>query len=369
MRTRIAPGSQSSTRAGWDCRLEAGIGLVMVASVLFGGCGVTLHAGRPTTMPSAQFVVSEGRAARCVRSASGPGAAYREPVPGALEDADLLPYLSSFTADARRTAVAAGVEPLLARTIREHTRAHGRPTLDLLEMRQELSDRLSSLPGQLLASASECECIINAIDEVLAADERAEHDRELYLTVATLIAGPGFGVASGIWEITNQHTMSPAVPEGPFALAVLGAVVELALGTAILISVPNEIVSMHEHNLLAPVWTGNDETLLYPTFVFRLLTLPVHGGAATPRDELLVGWRAHWEGAVDDSERATAETIMYGAGGTYDPDLLSVRRALYEDLRAKLWSFGQRVDELNEAIADAMEAELTRPTDDATPPP
>jgi hypothetical protein len=313
------------------------VGVVWIALVS-GGCGVTLEAGRPARMPGDAIVVREAQSARCVRSPHGAGNTFREELPGAVTDPELLPYLARFGPEVRRTAVAAGVEPLLARLLRERERVHGEPTLELLEMRQELAERVSALPGQLLAVEFECECIGAAIGEALEAHEDSEDERERALTIATLVTGAGVGLVAGGWDLANNHTATPDAPDGPLVTAIVGGLVTTALGAAILVPNSHPMVFVHEHNLLAPIASGVDERRLYPTFVFRMLSMPVEGAERTPREALLAEWEAEWSDSVDEADRALAETLVY----------------LFQQLETALDSLARHVDALSRAIADAL---------------
>jgi len=342
----------------WRMARHLGISaLFWVLSLCESGCGVALQAGRPASTSGDAIVIRESQTARCVRSPHGRGSTFREGVPGPVVDPGLLPHLARFTPEVGRTAVAAGVEPLLAQLLRERARAHGEPTPLVLELRQRLAERVAALSGQLLAVEFECECIVAAIGDALEVHEDGEEERERALTIATLVTGAGLGLVAGGWDLANSHTASPDAPDGPLVTAIVGGLVTTALGAAILVPSPRPLVFVHEHNLLAPIASGSDEGLLYPTFVFRLFTLPAEGGGGAPRDALLREWRATWGDSVDDPARPLAEAILYGAGGTYDPPLLALRMRLFEELETMLDSFSRHVDALSRGIADALDDE------------
>jgi len=338
--------------------------MVLVFAVLAlaaGGCSVTIRAGRPTSVPRDAIVGSEARSAQCVRSPPGAGRPFREELPGAETDPELLPYLARFSPEVRRTAVAAGVEPLLARLMRERAGAPGQPTPALLETRQELAERVAALPGQLLAVEFECECVAALLVDALEEQEDGDEARERALTIATLVTGAAFGLVAGGWDLANSHTPSPESPDGPLITAIAGGVVTTALGAALLVPDPRPTVLMHEHNLLAPIASGHDDGRLYPTFVFRLLSMPVEAGAPTPREALLDGWRAALDASVADADRAQADEILYGIGGTYDPSLVRLRLRLLQELETALDSLSRQVDALARAIADALARDPAAP--------
>lgn len=208
--------------------------------------------------------------------------------------------LSVLPPDARRTALAAGLEPLIA--------------------------------------------------DVLLAWERAG-DRERWMlrfTVASLVAGAAAVLVAGIWDLAGTES------DGPVIAGLMGAGVTTALGVAALKPPGRRIVFMHEQNLLTPIERGRDPDHLYSTFVFRLLTLPTPTGASTPRERLIEGWRRQIEQTVPGNRRATAAALLWGAGGVYDDDVLALRRRLYEELEATLDSFARGVDLLNVTLARVL---------------
>jgi hypothetical protein len=324
---------------------EHGCRLLALSVVVLAGCGPTVVAGRPTTTPRGALVLSEARAARCPRSPGGAGRTFRADLPGPVTDPELVGYLDALPAQARRTAVAAGLEPIVAEILRERVRSGGAPTLELLALRQELDEGFASLQPQLLAMEFEAECVIALMSETLE-----EHDDRVgayttALTVASLVVGAVSGLGAGIWDLTGTES------SGPTVVGIAGAAATTALGAAALAPSRRRIVFVHEHNLLAPIVRGEDPGHLYPTFVFRILDSPREPGAPSPRQELLAAWQALIDDAVDEDERARAEAILWGDGGVYDADLLLLRRRLFEELEATFDSFARDIDFLTQALA------------------
>ncbi len=291
---------------------------------------------------------------RCARSASGAESPYRRSLPGPETDPALLVHLARLPPEVRRTAVAAGIEPLLARLLRAQAQADGVPSLESLALRQSLDERLAALPPQMLATEFECECQIALLAEVVAAHDEAESERQLALTIASLVAGAGFSLAAGAWDLANEHEPSPSVPDGPLVTALVGAVVTSALGAAVLVPSPRELFLEHAHNLLTPILTGEDPERLYPTFVFRMLTTPEADGGPSPRERLLERWRAEIAGARGEPERALVEALLASDGGVYDAGAARLRRALLEELEASLDGLARHVDRLGAELSEAL---------------
>jgi hypothetical protein len=331
-----------------------------LVALLAAGCGgVALRVGRPPATRPGALSIEETAIARCVRAVPGQGSPYREALPGPVTDPELRAYLERLPADVRRTAVAAGIEPLLARVLRERERG---TSLELIRMRQELDVRVASLGPQLMAMEFEAECNIALLQRTLREHDDEESQRQLVLAIASLVASAGFGLAAAIWDIANEHTDMPAVPDGPLATAIVGVVPTTVLAAAALSPVPREVSIGHEHNLLRPIERGDDRDLLYPTFVFRLLTAPMPGGAPTPRDELFDRWNELIADAGSSSDRDLVRALLFGEGGIYDRATTELRQHLYEELEATLDSLARHIDLLSRTLVTALstpEAEST----------
>jgi hypothetical protein len=346
------------------------VGLVLLPCAV-SGCGVTRRVGRPPEM-SGQHVleVTQRAADRCIHGMTGRDSPYRVELPGPVTEPELVLAVGHFPPAVRRTAVAAGIEPLLARIVLERDRSMqlGRATPELLAMRDELSARMYTLETQLTAMEFEVDCVRGLINRRLSDYAEGETDRQLALTIASLVVGAAGAVAAGVWDFANGEVSEPAVPEGPLVVSIAGAVGAAALGTAVLAPVPQPILFEHEHNVLRPVLLGADEDYVFPTFVFRLLTLPAAEGEETPRDELLSAWSTMIGDAISEGERPLAAEILYGEGGVYDPQLLRLHQDMLEELGATLDGLARDIDMLASTIANVLAADLPATEESAEVP-
>lgn len=316
--------------------------------VALSSCAVALQPGRPANVGSGALVISEARVATCPRSPGGQGATYREDLPGPVTDPPRMQALSILPPEARRTARAAGLEPLIADVILAWERAGNRPSVEALALRQQLDAVLASLQPQLLAVEFEAECNITVMNDALA-DRAGDRERwTLRYTVASLVAGAAAVLVAGIWDLVGTDSNAPLIA------GLVGAAATTALGVAALAPPGRRIVFMHEQNLLAPIESGRDPDHRYPTFVFRLLTLPTPTGAPAPREVLIEGWRRRIEQSVVSTRRAAVASLLWGAGGVYDDDVLVLRRRLYEELESSVDSFARGVDVLTVTLAQVL---------------
>ena len=317
-----------------------------------------LRTGRPDPIPDPGMVVSESSSDRCMHGIPGPDSPYREPLPGPEEDPALEAYLAPLDPTVRRTAVAAGLEPLLARVLRARATGMDRHDPALLSMRLELAQRIASLETQLTAIEFECDCVRNLLYVVLGDYEESETDRQIAYTIVSLAVGAVASIGAAAWDLANSATATPVAEEGPLVLSIGGAVAGAGLGAAVLVRQPREVTYVHEHNLLEPILDAEDPELLYPTFVFRMLTLPAVGGGASPRDQLVTAWTEELADAVPPDRRELAEALLYRDGGVYDPALLDLHQSMLQELGAALDALARDIDLLARAVAIVLEEDF-----------
>ncbi|MCE2901146.1 MAG: hypothetical protein ACK5XT_17815 [Gemmatimonas sp.] len=318
---------------------------VVAGSLALTGCRTASPPVNLDAPPAHALVISDARIAACPRSPGGVGATFRDTLPGGVSDAVQTQALALLPPAARRTALAAGLEPLIAEVLRARPRAGDPPSVAFLARRQQLDAALAALPPQLLAAEFEAECNIALMQDALAERGRDRDRWTQRYTVASLLVGAASVLVAGIWDLMGTTS------SGPVVAGLVGAVATTGLGLATLAPPGRPIVFRHTPNLLAPVARGEDPDRLYPTFVFRLLTLPTATGAPTPRAQLLDAWREDLARDVPDDRRARVEALLWSAGGVYDDDTLTLRRRLYDTLESTLDAFARDVDLLNATLA------------------
>jgi len=294
-----------------------------------------------------------GRGQECVRPFVGRNSPYGEVLDETNEDD---PVLAAVPPEARRTMHAAGLGPLVARALRGAAQPSP-PSIDMLITRQDLGMRLISLETQLDAVIFEAECTGELIEAMTFELEDRSDLRELRLALGSLIVGALSATAAGIWDLTGNSSVGPAV------LGLSGGVASASLGGAAFLKKPQHMRFVHGRNLLRPVVSGSDDTELFPHFVFRLLTLPAPNGGPSPRDRMLLRWQTLINDAVGSRHRETAQARLYGSGGTYSQDLLALRERLYDTLEQELNAQARDLELLDRFLVRALERTRTNQTD------
>ncbi|MDB4976436.1 MAG: hypothetical protein JWN48_4777 [Myxococcaceae bacterium] len=318
--------------------------LAVCLQACLAACGASQHAAR--TSGQSPWA---GRGQECVRPFVGRDSPYGEVLEQAVEDA----VLKLVPAEAARTMRAAGLSLLVALALRG-TAQQARPSIEMLVTRQDLGMRLISLETQLDAVIFEAECTGELIEAMSFELEDRSDQRELRLALGSLVVGALSAAAAGVWDLTAGNS------KGPAALGLSGGLASAALGGAAFVKRSPQMRFMHERNLLQAVVRGSDEAELFPRFVYRLLTLPAADGGPSPRDRLLSHWKAMIERVVEPSERAAAETLLYGSGGIYSQDLMALRERLYDVLESELNAQARDLELLDRFLVRALERSYVR---------
>src|SRR5450432_3445740 len=183
-------------RLSWPSGATSGL-LACILGVGALGCAHARALGGEPAESS--MVIADEKDSHCARVDMGKSGPYRMPLAGPVEDPESMAYLADFPREARRTAQAGGLEPLLVAILREKEKAGDAPTLPLLAMQQELTIRLSAFETQLQSVAFETHCTAGQVGDVIAELDHREHGRQIAIAVASIIAGALTGIAAGTW--------------------------------------------------------------------------------------------------------------------------------------------------------------------------
>lgn len=302
---------------------------------VFAACSTSWGPGVPTTRPRNAIVGPDGATPRCVRLTGGPDSLHRLPLADAERDPALAAYLDDIPRDVRRIVLAAGLEPALARVLK--AKADGAPMAELMPHLQTITLHLQSLKVQVDATAFEADCMDDLLEGQRAAIEQDRSARELKWTLASLVVGAVGAIGAGVWQLADDD--SPGSP----IVGIAGGAAAAGLGIGAFVQPDRQIVLVHERNLLAPITTGLDPTHVYPTFVFRLLTLP-HPDGLVPRETLQARFDAILDEVVGASDRARATALVFGTGGIYDTKLLEVRERMLDELESTVAAFSRDLE-------------------------
>lgn len=323
------------------------LALLVASLVLAQGCAVAFGAGRPAQLPRNAVIASEAEQSRCNRAY--PGDEFRMPLAEAEGDPELRAELEAIPEEVRRTVLAAGLEPVLARMLRDkRLRPDATAQAAFVARRQAIAMQLVALSSQLDASVYAADCLGDRAESIRAGIDHDSSAREIRRTVASIVVGAVVGIAIGAWELADEDSRARS------GFAIGGGAVAGGLGVAAFVERPTPIALEHSRNVLDPIFHGDDPDHILPTFVFRMLSLPVDSGA-TPRDALRLRFADILGDAVTDDERERAEELVFGNGGIYTPELLHARERMLDEVESALSAFVRDLELLQRWLGRAFD--------------
>jgi hypothetical protein len=280
---------------------------------------------------------------RCAREPMPADSPYRMPLAREEPDPALAAHLAVLPPRARRTALAAGLEPLLARILQARS-VSTEPSRELAEREHELQLRLHALSAQVTAVEFEARCTAQMLEKVQTNFLDREQARQVKLATVSLMVGAALATAAGVWALADDDSHAPVI------LGIAGGGIAAGLGTYALIHEAHPIRVLHRPNRLTPIERGSDPEHLYPTFVFRMLTYPQPAQGKSPRDELVASWHRELEEALPRSETADADALLNGSGGRYEDVRLALRARRFQDLELAVLGIARDLELLDRSL-------------------
>ncbi len=320
--------------------------IAVICTMLAGGCARPDFDGRverpgPAPVNETDF--------NCARATMGRDSPYRMPLAGPETDPRLAAYLAVLPPEARRTALAAGLEPLLARLLEERASAGPQPSSQQILMQEALLARVVAFHAQVAAAAFEAGCTADMIQKALSDRAHHEQSRQVTIAIGSLVAGAVAGVVAGVWGLADDSSRGPPI------MAIAGGAASTGLSIVALTHEDPPLWFRHPRNRLTPAWLATDPDHLYPSFVFRMLTFPGAGGGRSPRDQLLETWRRKLDEELPEAaERGAAERLLLGEGGVYDDELLTLRAEMFEGLESAVNGITRDLELLNRALVRVL---------------
>lgn len=221
------------------------------------------------------------------------------------------------------------VTPLL-RQLSNLERQAKRHTVQFIEARQGLTDRLFLALFEINGMVAEITCERDRTDQV--ADKMDEIDASTVrnLTLASVLVSGAASIVTGAVGLAAGASVpadASSVGGGVFA-SIFG-------GTALFTK--SQHVFRHERNLLKDLWedTGNP-TFFSPT-VWRYLHTPRLDRPGTPRDDIVKAWRQQGRlGEPESKDEEQRKTLFFGKGGVYTASDLRGRASMLETLEASV---------------------------------
>jgi len=320
--------------------------VLIIGMVLLGGCA----AAEPTLKVSPRGV-SGAYCAPLFTLASLPSRVTLFPsdLPSAqAPGSDRPSALEGLSSESRHIAEIIGVVDLV-REMRALD-AQGEPLRDgarqrLLEVRQQLSDRLMMIFFEVNSVVNRVDCEVTRANHVANALEELRDQRARRYEITAIIGDALIGIVGGALTIALQETASGIAD-------ILGGTFATGFGLAAgLTRGEHEFFHPERTNLLRELWEAPRTPTVFPVTVWRFLNWPLTEEAEyrTRRDELIAEWQNDGLiGARGTQDRRA--TLVFGPGGVYEIDDLYARAQMLEVVKTSLSVMVQYLSHLSQEV-------------------
>lgn len=211
-------------------------------------------------------------------------------------------------------------------------------TVDLLQLRQELTDRLLLTLFEVSSTVAEITCERDRADQIADRMDEVDAARVKRLTLISIVVGGvasivsgGIGLAGGASTASNAADIAGGVFATFFG------------GTALFTHSEHDF--RHHRNLLKDIWDDPKESALFSPAIWRFLHGQHKDGADPPRKEVVNAWRQEGrlgeQGSADEKKRVR---LFFGPGGTYTSADLRARASMLETLEATIQLMNEELE-------------------------
>ncbi|NML66131.1 hypothetical protein HHL22_13040 [Hymenobacter sp. RP-2-7] len=268
--------------------------------------------------------------------------------PRADFDAALTPaLLARYPRRNLLTANAVGILPLLQELLAlEQTASWPQPRrqqpaaeLAVLRQRQRIQAQISLVSSTVSSLAAELDCEGERADQVAGYLQHLDDRRTQRLNVL----GISVGAASGIGT-----TVIDSKP-GQYAFGIGGGLLAAGLGLLTLRQQGHTVEFRHPRNLLTDVWAEAPTSATWPPSVWYMLSTPAFSNAG--QTSLAHNARQRWQhygqlAHLDSKQGQELTALLFGEGGTYSADELTLRANLLNELQSAVRLLNQELQAL-----------------------
>lgn len=201
--------------------------------------------------------------------------------------------------------------------------------ISMLEIKQEISERINHSSLEVSAISSELDCEDERIGQIANYLSGKESKLESNLTIAAIIAGASGAITSGTL-IGNDKTSD--------YVGLATGIVEASLGLMMLFN-KRKTILYFERNALKEIWEGNQTSSAFPPSVWYYINYhnPIDEEYTPIREQIIEKWMSFGQ-ISDDNPKEKRELIelYFGAGGTYTTDQLQNRADMYDQLKSHI---------------------------------
>jgi len=214
--------------------------------------------------------------------------------------------------------------------------------LAVLRQRQQLAAQVALVSTTVASVAAELDCEGERADQVAGYLDELDDRRTQRLNVLSI----GVGAASGIGTTVISNT------PGQYAFGIGGGL--LAAGLGLLTLTGSHTTEFdHPRNLLAEIWAEKPTSELFPPSVWYMLTEPAfsNSGQTSIAHNTRQRWQHYGQLAHPDSKAGRQlAALLFGPGGDYSADQLTLRANLLNELQSAVRLLNQELQGLQLAL-------------------
>jgi len=248
------------------------------------------------------------------------------------------------------TANAVGIVSALQQLLALEAAARQQPgpaaELAVLRQRQLIQAQISLVSSTVSSLAAELDCEGERADQVAGYLTHLDDRRTQRLNVLGISVGAASGIGTTV--IDNKP--------GQYAFGIGGGLLAAGLGLLTLRQQGHTVEFAHPRNLLADVWTEAPASATWPPSVWYMLSTPAFSNAG--QTSLAHNTRQRWQhyrqlAHLSSKQGQELATLLFGEGGTYSADELTLRANMLNELQSAVRLLNQELQALQLVVSEA----------------
>jgi len=240
------------------------------------------------------------------------------------------------------TANAVGIIPMLQELVVLEAKSKQAPnnqtSTAILQLRQRILTQVVLVGTTIASVAAELDCEGERAEQVAGYLSNRDNQRTQRLNVLSIAVGAASGIGTTLFEKKAAQ----------YTLGIGGGVLAAGLGLLTLTG-SHTAEFTHPRNLLAEVWTGAPTASTFPPSLWCMLTEPAfsNSGQTSIAYNTRQRWQ-HYSQLADPDSKASQQLVrlLFGAGGRYSAEQLTVRANMLNELQSAVHLLNQELQGL-----------------------
>lgn len=291
------------------------------------------------TRPPARLVVAAGYCDPPLPYRYNPAFAPKADFEAALTPALLARYPRRTLLTANAVGILPPLQALLALQAAARQQPGPATELAVLRQRQAIASQVALVSSTVASLAAELDCEGERADQVAGYLKNLDDRRTQRLNVLSITVGAASGIGTTV--IDNQAAQ--------YSFGIGGGLLAAGLGLLTLSQGGHTAEFTHPRNLLADVWAEKPASEVFPPSIWYLLSEPAfsNGGRTSLAHNTRQRWQHYGQLAKPDSKQGQElAALLFGPGGQYSADQLTVRASMLNELQSAVRLLNQELQGL-----------------------